>query len=311
MKPLTRLVLIGAPVAIVATAAFGGHPKGDDPIYVDPWSTETTADDPKPDEAKKPKTDQELIAKLPPGLADPLLKDRAAQIISTAENSTKHWQGQYANIRDVKDGNGYTAGVIGFTSGTHDMLQLIQDYTKTHPDNPLASFIPALQKVDGTASHEGLDPGFTQAWKQAAKEPDFVNAQNAARDKYYFKPAVDLAKMDGLGTLGQFIYYDAMVLHGPGVDKRGFYGIRETARAKVKAPSELGGKGDKASKLKAEKAYLNAFLDETREVLRTKKTLNDTSRIDTAQRVFLKDGNMDLKLPLKWKMYGEEFSITN
>ncbi|MFJ2743343.1 chitosanase [Streptomyces sp. NPDC087440] len=309
MKPLTRLVLIGAPVAIVATAAFGGAPKGDDPIYVDPWSTETTADDPKPDEAKKPKTDQEVIAKLPPGLADPVLKDRAAQIISTAENSTTHWQGQYANIRDVKDGNGYTAGVIGFTSGTHDMLQLIQDYTKTHPNNPLASYIPALVEVDGTASHEGLDPGFTKAWKQAAKENDFIKAQDAARDKYYFKPAVDLAKMDGLGTLGQFIYYDAMVLHGPGVDKRGFYGIRDSARAKVKTPSELGGKDDKASKLKAEKAYLNAFLDETREVLRTKKTLNDTSRIDTAQRVFLKDGNMDLKLPLKWKMYEEDFSI--
>jgi chitosanase len=295
VKPLTRLYLIGAPVAIVATALFGGTPGGDDPIYDESEAAQASQDD----EKLKPKTDEELIAKLPPGLAAPATKELAAQIISTAENSTLNWRGQYSSIRDTGDGNGYTAGVIGFTSGTHDMLQLVQDYTKSHPDNPLAPFLPALRKVDGTDSHEGLDPGFTRAWKQAAKEPDFLRAQDAARDKYYFKPAVNLAKMDGLGTLGQFIYYDAMVLHGPGIDKRGFYGIRDSARKKAKTPAE-GGK---------EKAYLNVFLDETREILRTKKTLNDTSRIDTAQRVFLQKNNMQLKPPLEWKMYGDDFSI--
>ncbi|MEU8887806.1 chitosanase [Streptomyces sp. NPDC048442] len=306
MKPLTRLVLIGAPVAIVATAVFGGNPKGDDLIYVDPYeNAEASGEADAATEAKKPKTDQEVIAKLPPGLAAPAAKEMAAQIISTAENSTTNWRGQYSSIRDVGDGNGYTAGVVGFTSGTHDMLQLIQDYTKSHPDNPLAVFIPALVEVDGSASHKGLDPGFPQAWKQAAKEPDFIKAQDQARDKYYFKPAVDLAKMDGLGTLGQFIYYDAMVLHGPGIDPRGFYGIRDLARKKAKAPSET----DAKDKKKAEKEYLNAFLHETREVLRTKKKLNDTSRIDTAQKVFLQKNNMDLKPPLEWKMYDETFRI--
>jgi chitosanase len=304
VKPLTRLFLIGAPVAIVATALFGGTPGGDDQIYEEPSENGGEASGPS---AEKPKTDQELIAKLPPGLADPAVKERAAQIISTAENSTLNWRGQYSSIRDVGDGNGYTAGVVGFTSGTHDMLQLIQDYTKTHPDNSLARFMPALVEVDGSDSHKGLDPGFAQAWKHAAKDPDFRKAQDDARDKYYFKPAVDLAKMDGLSTLGQFIYYDAMVLHGPGTDKRGFYGIRDAARKKAKAPSEVEGK----AKAKAEQDYLNAFLNETREVLRTKKTLNDTSRIDTAQRVFLKKNNLNLKPPLEWKMYGEDFRITH
>lgn len=308
MKPLTRLVLIGAPVAIVATAVFGGNPKGDDPIYEEPSENGTASGEADPSEKGKPKTDKELIAKLPPGLAAPAAKEMAAQVISTAENSTLNWRGQYASIRDVGDGNGYTAGVVGFTSGTHDMLQLIQDYTKTHPDNPLAVFIPALVEVDGSASHKGLDPGFAKAWKEAAKEPDFKKAQDIARDKYYFQPAVDLAKMDGLGTLGQFIYYDAMVLHGPGIDPRGFYGIRESARKKAKAPSETDSK-NAPMRAKAEKVYLEAFLHETREVLRTKKKLNDTSRIDTAQKVFLQKNNMDLKAPLEWKMYGEDFKI--
>ncbi|WP_433544835.1 chitosanase [Streptomyces sp. CA-294286] len=296
MKPLTRLYLIGAPVAIVATALFAGTPGGDKPIYDEASETGRA---PQDDENLKPKTDQELIAKLPPGLADPAAKERAAQVISTAENSTLNWRGQYSSIRNTGDGNGYTAGVIGFTSAAHSMLQLVEDYTKSHPDNPLASFLPALRKVDGTDSVEGLEPGFPQAWKQAAKEPDFRKAQDATRDKYYFKPAVDLAKMDGLGTLGQFIYYDAMVLHGPGIDERSFYGIRDSVRKKAKSPAE-GGK---------EKAYLNAFLDETRDVLRTRKTLNDTSRIDTAQRVFLEKDNVQFKPPLEWKMYGDDFSI--
>ena len=30
------------------------------------------------------------------------------------------------------------------------------------------------------------------------------------------------AKKDGVGTLGQFVYYDAMVMHGPGTDALAF-----------------------------------------------------------------------------------------
>ena len=119
-------------------------------------------------------------------------------------------------------------------------------YTEKHPDNPLAPFLPALRTVDGTDSHEGLDPGFTDAWRRAAEDPAFRKAQDATRDRLYFEPAVRLAKMDGLGTLGQFIYYDAMVLHGPGVEADGFYGIRDAAMAVADTASEGGD----------EKAYL-------------------------------------------------------
>jgi chitosanase len=36
---------------------------------------------------------------------------------------------------------------------------------------------------------------------------------------------------------------------------------------------------------------------------------SDTSRVDTAQRVFLNQGNLDLNTPLRWKVYGEAYSI--
>ena len=36
---------------------------------------------------------------------------------------------------------------------------------------------------------------------------------------------------------------------------------------------------------------------------------SDTSRIDTEQRVFLKAGNLNLDTPLKWKTYGDSYTI--
>ena len=38
------------------------------------------------------------------------------------------------------------------------MLELVELYTKRKPDNVLAKYLPALRKVDGSDSHEGLDP---------------------------------------------------------------------------------------------------------------------------------------------------------
>ncbi|TFE42724.1 chitosanase [Streptomyces sp. ICN441] len=241
------------------------------------------------------------IARMPAGLADPAKKEIAAQLVSTAEHSTLNWRGRYGAIEDLGDGNGYTAGIIGFCSGTNDMLQLVESYTAEHPDNGLARYLPALREVDGTDSHDGLDPGFTDAWEAEAAKPAFRAAQDAARDRIYFDPAVRLAKMDGLGTLGQFIYYDAMLLHGPGLAPDGFYGIRQAAMRKARTAAEGG----------AEKRYLNVFLDESRSAMRSRTgpAQRDTSRIDTTQRVFLRKGNMGLTAPLQWRMYGETFRI--
>ncbi|MFF8289770.1 chitosanase [Streptomyces sp. NPDC016309] len=306
---MTRFFLIGAPIAIGASLVFGGGDGSVRPADAADQSpapqAATASGAPNPLKAGTPDERKALearIAAMPAGLAAPGKKELAARLVASADNSTLDWRGQYDDIEDIHDGNGYTAGVIGFCSGTNDMLQLVEYFTKEHPDNPLARYLPALRAVDGTDSHEGLDPGFTAAWKEAAEDPAFRRAQDVMRDRIYFDPAVRLAKMDGLSTLGQFIYFDAMVLHGPGVGPQAFYGIR--AAAMKKAPTAAEG-GD-------EKAYLNAFLDESRAVMKLQKTERerDTSRIDTAQRVFLRDGNMDLRVPLTWQTYGETYRIT-
>src|SRR6476620_9866997 len=107
----------------------------------------------------------------PDGLDDPAKKEIAMEIVSSNENSSLDWRAQYRYIEDIHDGRGYTAGIIGFCSGTGDMLELVEAYTDTEPGNPLAPFLKALRKVDGTDSHEGLGKPFVQAWKTAAEDP--------------------------------------------------------------------------------------------------------------------------------------------
>ncbi|MFI8869479.1 MULTISPECIES: chitosanase [unclassified Streptomyces] len=233
------------------------------------------------------------------GLDDPAKKDIAMQLVSSAENSTLDWKGQYGYIEDIGDGRGYTAGIIGFCSGTGDMLALVELYAEREPGNVLAPYLPALRAVDGTDSHEGLDPGFTGDWAGAASDPVFQQAQNDERDRVYFDPAVRQGKADGLGTLGQFAYYDAIVMHGGGSDSTSFGSIRERALAQASPPSQGGD----------EVAYLDAFLDARVWAMEQEEAHSDTSRVDTAQRVFLRDGNLNLEPPLDWQVYGQSFHI--
>jgi chitosanase len=221
------------------------------------------------------------------------------QIVSSAENSSLNWKAQYAYIQDINDGRGYTAGIIGFCSGTSDMLEVVQDYTRRSPNNVLAKYLPALKKVNGSDSHAGLDPNYTGDWKTAAADVIFQQSQDSVRDDTYFNPAVSQAKTDGLRALGQFAYYDAIVMHGPGNDGGSFGGIRKAAMAKAKTPAQGG---DEAT-------YLNAFLDARVAAMKTEEAHSDTTRVDTAQRVWLKAGNFGLNTPLAWKVYGDSFSI--
>lgn len=233
------------------------------------------------------------------GLDDPAKKEIAMKLVSSAENSSLDWKAQYGYIEDIDDGRGYTAGIIGFCSGTGDMLDLVELYTQRKPGNVLAKYLPALRKVDGSDSHEGLDPNFTKDWKKAAQDSAFQKAQNDERDRVYFNPAVKQGKADGIGTLGQFAYYDAIVMHGDGGDSTGFSSIRKRALTKAKPPAQGGD----------EVKYLHAFLDARVWAMKQEEAHEDTSRVDTAQRVFLNKKNLNLNPPLDWKVYGESFHI--
>ena len=228
-------------------------------------------------------------------LDDPAKKDVAMQIVSAAENSSLDWRAQFSYIEDIGDGRGYTAGIIGFCSGTGDMLELVEAYTATRPGNVLAKYLPALRSVNGTSSHAGLDPTFTADWRTAAADPVFQAAQESERDRVYFNPSVRDGKADGVRALGQFAYYDAAVVHG----YSGMRSVRSRALQRAKPPSQGGN----------ETTWLNAFLDERVVEMKKEAAHDDVTRIDTAQRVFLRNGNLDLNTPLEFAVYGDQFRI--
>jgi chitosanase len=179
------------------------------------------------------------------------------------------------------------------------MLDLVELYADRKPGNVLAKYLPALRRVDGTDSHDGLDPGFPGDWRRAARDAEFRRAQDHERDRVYFGPAVRQGKADGLRVLGQFAYYDAIVMHGDGNDPLSFRNIRKRALHTANPPAWGGD----------EVTYLDAFLDARVWAMKQEEAHSDTSRVDTAQRVFLRKRNLDLDPPLDWKVYGDSYHI--
>jgi chitosanase len=306
---LTRLVGIGRYLRVLVTqrgTAYGyslwevqvyGSGKAVTPVPTGPAVTASPTPSATPSATPSPSVTATPTATAVPsaGLDDPVKKDIAMQLVTSAENSTLNWRGQYGYIEDLGDGRGYTAGIIGFCSGTSDMLAAVSEYTRRYPGNALVSYLPALRAVNGSDSHDGLDPGFPAAWRYAAADPLFQQVQQDERDRIYFNPAVRLAKSDGLRALGQFAYYDAAVMHGT----NGMGKIRAAALQVAKSPT-LGGD---------EVAYLEAFLDARAAEMRTEAAHLDLTRVDNAQRAFLRASNLDLNTPLSWTVYGDSYLI--
>ncbi|MET7765531.1 chitosanase [Streptomyces sp. NPDC005393] len=282
-----RIGLAAIAVAVPAALVFAGVGIGQASEHTPPWA------DTRPHHSA-----HKTVAAI--NLDDPAKKEIAMKLVSSAENSSLDWRAQFKYIEDIGDGRGYTAGIIGFCSGTGDMLDLVEYYTQQKPGNVLAKYLPALRDVNGSDSHDGLDPNFTKDWKKAAADKAFQDAQEHERDRVYFNPAVKQGKDDGLGALGQFIYYDAIVMHGPGDSKDSFGGIRKTALSKAEPPAQGGN----------ETTYLNAFLDARKKAMQTEEAHSDTSRVDTEQRKLLNEKNFDLAPPLKWQVYGDPYEIS-
>ncbi|MGY1639240.1 chitosanase [Geodermatophilus sp. SYSU D00742] len=241
-------------------------------------------------------------------LRDPATRDIAMQLVSSAENSTLDWRGQYAYIEwDVEgvaeENRGYTAGLIGFCSGCGDMTRLVEYYAELAPGNRLAGYLPALREQEelgmGSVTQEGLGPAFVADWRAAARDPLFRAAQDHVVDTAYLDPAVTQGVADGVHALGQFAYFDAMVMHGPGEDRLSFGGIRAAALETATPPAQGGD----------ETEWLDAFLDARVAAMRAERAHRDTSRVETAQRRFLAEGNLHLDPPLRWSTYGDAYRI--
>lgn len=227
------------------------------------------------------------------------LRKEVFALVSSAENSTIDYSKEYGYIQDIGDGRGYTAGIIGFTSGTGDMLDVVRRYTQLKPDNELSKYIPALKSVVWTDSHKGLGEAFVKAWKEAATTDEMIQAQNDILNQQYMNPAIEYAGEDDLSPLGQYIYYDALVVHGSGDSDDCFEAIRNAALKECDSPASGGD----------EETFLTAFLDARVLVMQMEEAHSDLSRLDT-QRKLLAEKNYALTLPFSWTMYGDPFTLT-
>ena len=185
-------------------------------------------------------------------LTDPRKKDIAMQLVSSAENSSLDWRAQYKYIEDIGDGRGYTAGIIGFCSGTGDMLELVEALHRAQAGQR-ARQVPAgaaqgrrhrLARRASTRTSPAT--GARRPTTRCSSRRRTTSATGSTSTRRSSQ-----AKKDGLRALGQFAYYDAIVMHGAGSDTASFGGIRRTAMKKAKTPAQGGN----------EVTYLNAFLD--------------------------------------------------
>jgi chitosanase len=125
---------------------------------------------------------------------------------------------QYADISDLHDGCGYTAGWIGFCTATGDMFDLVKRYNAVRPGNALAKYTDRLGQLAAAQSDrvDGLSARFPADWRRAAADPAFRRAQLDIGHDTYLAPAIAVARREGIRTaLGMEHLFDTALQSGP------------------------------------------------------------------------------------------------
>lgn len=194
------------------------------------------------------------------GLARPGLKEVAQILVSTAEDSSRDWRGQYRCIEygvehDADENRGYTGGIIGLTSRTHDMLAVVRRTTRPSGGPRTTS---AMRGTSSRRWRSHAETGFTTWGGSPTTTPRSCTASTAC--------------------------------------------VRSAAMpAPTPRPPADGGNGA---------TYLRAFLKSRIASMQREQAHQDVSRITDAQQVSLDGGNLRLRLPLRWHVYGDVHGLT-
>ncbi|QAY17139.1 chitosanase [Streptomyces phage Madamato] len=241
-------------------------------------------------------------------IRQPVCQEMAFELNATAENSTTDWTTSYNYIEDIGDDRGYTAGLVGFTSATGDMLVLIQNYANEYPGNALEGYIPGLEQCAAigygpdaaSAAANYLGAAFMTAWiNEADTQPGFRKVQRDMRKSIYWDDCLVQALADEVGPLGLAIHYDILVNHGVGTDSQSYGGIIAAARASSTPPPSAG--GDEA-------AYLTKLCDLRDAVLVDWGDYNPNGR-SSMFRSLINGGKLELLGLITWSVYTDPFSF--
>lgn len=231
---------------------------------------------------------------------------RAEQLTSLFENRTLELRYDY--IESLGDGRGYTAGRAGFTTGTGDLLDVVERYTNQVGDNPLSPYLPRLRALAAaeSASITGLT-GFPAAWRAAAADEAQRAVQDAVVNDDYYSPAMNAAACTGaMLPLSKAFLYDTVIQHGDGDDADSMGSILERTRRAVHGTPSSG---------VDELVWLRALMTERRKDLAracaasTRKEWADSvDRVD-AFRALLDAGALNLDGPLSVPLDGGVISV--
>ncbi|KAJ3023307.1 UNVERIFIED_CONTAM: hypothetical protein HDU68_008671 [Siphonaria sp. JEL0065] len=95
------------------------------------------------------------------GYGPKLTTDQVYAILSlvwVAENSVSNYDGvipwfnAYPYIQNIGDGRGYTTNIVGFCSGTGDLLDMLTNLQKLEPCNPLLEYVPDIAALSAAES---------------------------------------------------------------------------------------------------------------------------------------------------------------
>ncbi|KAJ3399439.1 chitosanase [Chytriomyces confervae] len=98
------------------------------------------------------------------GYGTPLTQLQAYGIMSlvwVAENSEGNldgvvpWYKAYSYIQNIGDGRGFTTNIVGFCSGTGDLLVFLQNLQKISPCHPLTKYIPDVRILSDNPALNG------------------------------------------------------------------------------------------------------------------------------------------------------------
>ena len=222
------------------------------------------------------------------------------ELVSSAENSTLDWKAQYRYVEDIGDGRGYTAGMIGFCSGTGDMLDLVSTYTVARRATGCRCSCRRCAASTARILIAGWDtlrrrmacgrerPGVPACCRtRSATGCTSIRLSPPPGGRPRHARSVRLLRRDGHARSGQ---------------DTGASAASARRRSPAGRPPSAG--GDEAR-------YLDTFLDVRTAVMKVEEAHSDTSRIDDAQRVFLRERNFGLTPPLRWRVYGDSYAITD
>jgi len=222
-----------------------------------------------------------------------LQADAILSLVSIAENSTTSWWNNYNYIEDIGDGRGYTINIVGFCTGTGDFLWLVQDLQKFSPNHPLVKYLPALVKVNGTASHTGLD-GLPALIQSLGNDPDYLKATWDSVIHFYWGTAMAKAAEYGLTSpISKGQLYDINLNAGELTILKGI---------KSKSPAQGGD----------EKVWLAELQDLWLQMITKIDTSLNSGQPDRALmwKSVLSTGNINLDRPITGLVcYGENFQI--